>query len=230
MDIAYKDLKTNEVFSDVIDIGNSPKYLKLSTKMNKIEKIKDEIAKGKLKLKTIDIKKTFKKNSVQLMSSSEEDKIMDVLYDEGWPEAYSNYLRDSKTYNGAYAELRHNLSYNIRERDSITIAAGATLSVIVLYYTWPSQLWAQISSVALTGKGVYEAIKSFVISDYDVLSYGNKYVYVEDEYQYQADRTVKWRAIVADLGATLDFQYDNHHHDYFDNEGLLDTGLDNYFN
>lgn len=88
-------LKTNKVFSDVIDIGSSPKYSRLSTKMNKIEKIKKEIANGNLKLNTIDIEKTFiknpvKENSTHLMSSSEEDEIIDVLYDEGWPEPYIN--------------------------------------------------------------------------------------------------------------------------------------------
>ncbi|SKC87830.1 hypothetical protein [Maledivibacter halophilus] len=56
--------------------------------MNKIEKIKKEIANGNLNLNAIDIEKTFiknpvKENSTHLMSSSEEDEIMDVLYNEG---------------------------------------------------------------------------------------------------------------------------------------------------
>lgn len=54
----------------------------------------------------------------------------------------------------------------------------------------------------LTGSGIYEAVKSFTISDYLVYAYGNKIVYVNDNYQYQAGRTVKGKAIVADLGET----------------------------
>ncbi|MGV8146099.1 MAG: hypothetical protein ACLKAK_05825 [Alkaliphilus sp.] len=229
-DIAVKEISTGKIYADVIKIEDMPQYNKMDNNRNKIDKIKSDLLKGDLVLLSIDMDKHITKNFKSSRSFSNEDKIMDRLYNVGWPHAYSSYLRSSRTENGAYAELRHSVSYSIKEKDSKMIVAGTTLSIIVLYYTWPAILWQQIASVALVGGGVYEAVNSFAVADYNVYCYGNKFVYVNGGYQYQAGRTVKWKAVVADIGASLDFSYDNHHHDYFDNEGLLDTGLYNYFN
>lgn len=55
-------------------------------------------------------------------------------------------------------------------------------------------------------------------------------MYVQDAYQYYAGRTVKWLATVGDIGASLDFQYNNQHSDYNDHDSLFATAFYNYFN
>ena len=85
-------------------------------------------------------------------------------------------------------------------------------------------------TLVLTADGIYQTLKDVTIGKFDVFAYENKNVIINDVQPYWAGRTVKWTAVTGDIGAALTFDYENRHDDFYDNEGLLDTGLRNYAN
>ncbi len=227
IDIAVKELSTGLIYSSITSINNIPKSKRVIDD-NKFDLIKDSVLNKTIKLDVVDTEKLFKSNRAS--TSGYKQKVLDELYDNGWTEPYYDYVREQKEKNGVLAELKHSVSYAVVEKDVMTVIAGTSLSLIILYYTWPEVLWKQIASVVVTGGGIYKAIKDFCVADYDVFCYGDKCIYVDNQYQYRSGRTKKWKAIVGDIGVSFDDVYDHYDYNYFDHYELFDIGFDNYFN
>lgn len=80
------------------------------------------------------------------------------------------------------------------------------------------------------GNGVYKVIKSFKATDYEVKYYGDKYVYVGGQYQFQAGKTGHWNFMFADNNESYELKYLNEDGQYSNNYQLLNVGFSNFFN
>ena len=256
VDCSIKYNETNTVSSAIIPIETVNSIIpqaRNSSNSTQFETIKEAILDGSLPLEEVTFMQSNTQNGPSTrVTADEKSKIMDELYDAGWPQAYTNYLRASKTQNGVTAKLYHTLSYNVRDYDYTFVAAKTAISVLLTLTGLPTAKLKLIVTLALTADGIYQTVKDVNIShdgsgDYaadglyktvkdinvgkfDVFAYENKNVIINDVQPYWAGRTVKWTAVTGDIGAALTFDYENRHDDFYDNEGLLDTGLRNYAN
>ncbi len=164
-------------------------------------------------------------------SSTEKAKIMEQLYAAGWPQAYSNYLRQSMTQNGVTANLYHTLSYNIRDYDYTFVAAQTALSALMTITGLGAISVKEIISFAITADGIWKTVKDINVGKFDTFAYEDKYVRIDgNQSYYMASRTVKWTAVIGDIGTALTFDYENASLNFFDNTKMLEIGLQNYFN
>lgn len=234
VDCSIKYNETNRITTAVIPIENVYAIIpqtRNSSKSIQFETIKGAILDGSLPLKEVTLQYMNMQNGSNMRATADEKaKIMSELYDAGWPQAYTNYLRASKTQNGITAKLYHTLSYNIRDYDYTFVIAQTALSLLMTITGLPSSTLARIITLALAADGLYKTVKDINVGKFDVFAYENKNVIIHDIQPYWAGRTVKWTAITGDIGAALTFDYENRHDDFYDNEGLLDTGLRNYAN
>ena len=201
-----------------------------SSQSAQFEVIKEAILNGSVPLNDV----TFQTSSTPptpttRVTTDEKEKIMNELYNEGWPSAYTNYLRASKTQNGVTAKLYHTLTYSITDYDYTLVVAKTALSVLLTLTGLPTSKLMTIVSLALTVDGVYQTVKDITIGKFDVYAYENKNVIINNTQPYWAGRTVKWTAVTGDIGAALTFDYENKHNDFDDNNAILDTGLRNCF-
>ena len=155
---------------------------------------------------------------------------MNELYDAGWPQAYTNYLRASKTQNGVTANLLHTLYYIIEDYDYTFVAAQTIVSTILALQGLPTSIILKLFNIYLAADGFYKTVSDIIIGRFNVYAHENKNVFINDVRPYWAGRTVKWTAVVGDYGAALTFDYENKNYDFDDNNALLDKGLSNYFN
>ena len=234
VDCSIKYNTTNLISSAIIPIENVNSIIpqtRNGSKSAQFETIKEAILDGSLPLKEVTLQYMNMQNSPNMRATADEKaRIMSELYDAGWPQAYTNYLRASKTQNGITAKLYHTLSYNIRDYDYTFVIAQTAISLLMTITGLPSSTLARIVTLALAADGLYKTVKDINVVKFDVFAYENKNVIINDIQPYWAGRTVKWTAITGDIGAALTFDYENRHDDFYDNEGLLDTGLRNYAN
>ena len=234
VDCSIKYNTTNLISSAIIPIENVNSIIpqtRNGSKSAQFETIKEAILDGSLPLKEVTLQYMNMQNSPNMRATADEKaRIMSELYDAGWPQAYTNYLRASKTQNGITAKLYHTLSYNIRDYDYTFVIAQTAISLLMTITGLPSSTLARIVTLALAADGFYKTVKDINVGKFDVFAYENKNVIINDIQPYWAGRTVKWTAITGDIGAALTFDYENRHDDFYDNEGLLDTGLRNYAN
>ena len=234
VDCSIKYNTTNLISSAIIPIENVNSIIpqtRNGSKSAQFETIKEAILDGSLPLKEVTLQYMNMQNSPNMRATADEkNRIMSELYDAGWPQAYTNYLRASKTQNGITAKLYHTLSYNIRDYDYTFVIAQTAISLLMTITGLPSSTLARIVTLALAADGLYKTVKDINVGRFDVFAYENKNVIINDIQPYWAGRTVKWTAITGDIGAALTFDYENRHDDFYDNEGLLDTGLRNYAN
>lgn len=234
VDCSIKYNTTNLISSAIIPIENVNSIIpqtRNGSKSAQFETIKEAILDGSLPLKEVTLQYMNMQNSPNMRATADEKaRIMSELYDAGWPQAYTNYLRASKTQNGITAKLYHTLSYNIRDYDYTFVIAQTAISLLMTITGLPSSTLARIVTLALAADGLYKTVKDINVGRFDVFAYENKNVIINDIQPYWAGRTVKWTAITGDIGAALTFDYENRHDDFYDNEGLLDTGLRNYAN
>lgn len=234
VDCSIKYNTTNLISSAIIPIENVNSIIpqtRNGSKSAQFETIKEAILDGSLPLKEVTLQYMNMQNSPNMRATADEKaRIMSELYDAGWPQAYTNYLRASKTQNGITAKLYHTLSYNIRDYDYTFVIAQTAISLLMTITGLPSSTLARIVTLALAADGLYKTVKDINVGKFDVFAYENKNVIINDIQPYWAGRTVKWTAITGDIGAALTFDYENRHDDFYDNEGLLDTGLRNYAN
>ena len=234
VDCSIKYNTTNLISSAIIPIENVNSIIpqtRNGSKSAQFETIKEAILDGSLPLKEVTLQYMNMQNSPNMRATADEkNRIMSELYDAGWPQAYTNYLRASKTQNGITAKLYHTLSYNIRDYDYTFVIAQTAISLLMTITGLPSSTLARIVTLALAADGLYKTVKDINVGKFDVFAYENKNVIINDIQPYWAGRTVKWTAITGDIGAALTFDYENRHDDFYDNEGLLDTGLRNYAN
>ena len=234
VDCSIKYNTTNLISSAIIPIENVNSIIpqtRNGSKSAQFETIKEAILDGSLPLKEVTLQYMNMQNSPNMRATADEkNRIMSELYDAGWPQAYTNYLRASKTQNGITAKLYHTLSYNIRDYDYTFVIAQTAVSLLMTITGLPSSTLARIVTLALAADGLYKTVKDINVGKFDVFAYENKNVIINDIQPYWAGRTVKWTAITGDIGAALTFDYENRHDDFYDNEGLLDTGLRNYAN
>ena len=234
VDCSIKYNETNTVSSAIIPIETVNSIIpqaRNSSNSTQFETIKEAILDGSLPLEEVTFMQSNTQNGPSTrVTADEKSKIMDELYDAGWPQAYTNYLRASKTQNGVTAKLYHTLSYNVRDYDYTFVAAKTAISVLLTLTGLPTAKLKLIVTLALTADGIYQTVKDVNIGKFDVFAYENKNVIINDVQPYWAGRTVKWTAVTGDIGAALTFDYENRHDDFYDNEGLLDTGLRNYAN
>lgn len=234
VDCSIKYNTTNTLRFAIIPIENVNSIVpqtRNSSKSAQFETIKEAVLNGSLSLNEV----TFQHSNTQSgpstrVTSDEKAKIMTELYNAGWPQAYTNYLRASKTQNGVTAKLYHTLSYSVRDYDYSFVVAKTALSVLLTLTGLPNDKLIRIVTLALSADGIYQTVKDITIGKFDVFAYENKNVIINDVQPYWAGRTVKWTAVTGDIGAALTFDYENRHDDFYDNEGLLDTGLRNYAN
>ena len=158
------------------------------------------------------------------------DLIMSALYSAGWPQSYTNFLRETRYQSGATGKLYHSVTYSYSSYINWFAIATTTLGAVITLTNLPATTLLAVASFAVTGAGVYTLIKDVTITRYNVFAYGTKSLYVQDLYQYYAGRTVKWLATVGDIGCSLEFKYDNKHSDYDDHNSLFATAFYNYFN
>lgn len=234
VDCSIKYNETNRITTAVIPIENVYAIIPQTRNSNKsiqFETIKDAILDGSLPLKEVVFEQYNPQSTPSTrVTADEKAKIMDELYDAGWPQAYTNYLRASKSQNGVTAKLYHTLSYNVRDYDYTLVLAKTAISVLLTLTGLPTAKLKLIVTLVLTADGIYQTLKDVTIGKFDVFAYENKNVIINDVQPYWAGRTVKWTAVTGDIGAALTFDYENRHDDFYDNEGLLDTGLRNYAN
>ena len=234
VDCSIKYNTTNLISSAIIPIENVNSIIpqtRNGSKSAQFETIKEALLDGSLPLKEVTLQYMNMQNSPNMRATADEKaRIMSELYDAGWPQAYTNYLRASKTQNGITAKLYHTLSYNIRDYDYTFVIAQTAISLLMTITGLPSSTLARIVTLALAADGLYKTVKDINVGKFDVFAYENKNVIINDIQPYWAGRTVKWTAITGDIGAALTFDYENRHDDFYDNEGLLDTGLRNYAN
>lgn len=228
-DCTIRYLDTNTIYSEVVPIESINDLLPATRNVSaKFGVIKDAILDGSLSLSKTNL--TISNIPTTRASSSEINKIMAELYSAGWPEAYTNYLRGTKTQNGVTAKLYHTLAYSIQDYDYTFVVAKTTLSTLMAITGLPGSKVQLIISLALTVEGVWQTVKDINVGKFDTYAYENKNVLIGDIQPYWSGRTVKWTAIVGDIGAALTFDYENKHNDFDDNNAILDTGLRNYFN
>lgn len=234
VDCSIKYNETNTVSSAIIPIETVNSIIpqaRNSSNSTQFETIKEAILDGSLPLEDVIFMQSNTSNGPSTrVTADEKSKIMDELYDAGWPQAYTNYLRASKTQNGVTAKLYHTLSYNVRDYDYTFVVAKTAISVLLTLTGLPTAKLKLIVTLALTADGIYQTVKDVNIGKFDVFAYENKNVIINDMQPYWAGRTVKWTAVTGDIGAALTFDYENRHDDFYDNDGLLDTGLRNYAN
>ncbi|MGV8145175.1 MAG: hypothetical protein ACLKAK_00865 [Alkaliphilus sp.] len=238
-DIAINYKKRGVVFSKQLDLNKNSVGLAKTfeiDKNNKFEKqatdiayqIKELVLAEKIELKEVDISVYKERAMISMRTSSDTDEIMDDLYEEGWPQAYHNVLRDSMYRDDVYAELRHSLSYSIIKKSTLLAIGGMLVSLVATIVGIPVGGLLGIASTVVGFGGLIVFARDISINNYNVYCHGDKVVNIGNNTPYRAGRTVKWNAIVADLGATLDFRYENVDHDYFDNHALLNQGIINY--
>lgn len=230
--IRYKE-NPNAIYSGISNIENSGAMARTeTTDEDAINSIKKALLENAMPLQqTIQVSEIVESNGqTRSVNSDHADKIMNLLYDEGWPTSYVNYLRASMTQDGVTANLYHSVTYSISEKSSWFALASTALSALMTLTSLPAGTLRLVVTLVLTASGIYVTLKDVTIAKYNVYAYGTKKVVVGEVQPYWAGRTVCWTGIAADLGATLDFEYENKHSDYDDNTGLLETGLYNYFN
>jgi len=110
------------------------------------------------------------------------------------------------------------------------LTAGLLLTVAGVITGFPVSLISAAVTVAAGALGIYYIVKDVQTEAYDVYLYNNKNVYIAGSVYYWAGKTVKYRAIVGDIGIAYDYKSTNQHWDFNDNNQLLETGLYNYFN
>lgn len=228
-DCSIRYLDTNIVNSATIPLESISSILPTTRSAStNFEAIKDAILDGSLSLPQL----TLETSNAPLtrVTSSEKTKIMDELYDAGWPTAYTNVVRGTKTQNNVTATLYHTLSYSIQDYDYTFIAAKTALSVLITLTGLPASRIKAIITIVLVADGIYQTAKDVNLGSFDTYAYENKDVRVGSIRPYWAGRTVKWTALVGDIGASLQQDYENKHNDFFDNNAILETGLYNYFN
>lgn len=200
-----------------------------SSQSAQFEVIKEAILNGSVPLNEITLQtSSTPPTPTTRVTSDEKAMIMNELYNEGWPRAYTNYLRASKTQNGVTAKLYHTLSYNIIDHDYTFVVAKTTLSFLLSLTGLPTAKLKLIVTL-LAVDGVLQTIKDIIIGKFDVYAYENKDVIINNTKPYWAGRTVKWTAVTGDIGAALTFESENKHNDFDDHTALLETGLRYYF-
>ncbi len=218
--IKYND-KPNTIYSGVFNVDNGCASKGLRTKALEY---RDAMLSDELTLQAT----VFTTGSQGLRSDA--DLIMSALYSAGWPTSYVNYLRETRYQGGATGNLYHSVTYSYSSYVNWFAIATTTLAAVITLTNLPAATLLAVASFAVTGAGIYVLIKDVLITRYNVFAYGTKTMYVQDAYQYYAGRTVKWLATVGDIGASLDFQYNNQHSDYNDHDSLFATAFYNYFN
>lgn len=230
-DCSILDVQTNTIRSAIIPIEDINSILPLTRNgdtTSQFNAIKDAILNGTLTLLPYTVQKVVSSNvPVTRASSTDKAKIMKVLYGEGWPKAYNNVLRGSKTENGVTAKLYHTLSYRITDYDFTFIATA--VSVIVTLTGLSVKTIQDILTLVFTAKGIWETVKEITLGRFDTFEYEDKMVRIGDLQQYRAGRTNKWEAVVGDIGAALTFKYERKDGDFYQNDVLLEKGLNNYF-
>jgi len=191
--------------------------------------IKNNILNGKVKLETID-QNNFTSSTV-LRSSTHGDFIWAELEARGWDDPGTS-LFMSETRNGDEGKIDLTTSYSYNDRISIFSGTiGTTAGVVAAWLGIDVQKAISIGTfVYSVAQAVYVLAFDQNFEEYNVYAYENKYVYVNDTYQYQAGRTVKWVAACGDSNATFTFKSNNYVYDFYDNDGLMDTGFYNYYN
>lgn len=196
--------------------------------MDIVYKIKELVLSDRIQLGKVDVSAYREKLMTPMSLSSDKAEIMEELYEAGWPQAYHNVLGESMHRDGVYAELRHSISYSIIKKSTLFSIGGALVSIAAVILGLPPVNLIQVASTVVGGLGFIVFLRDVSINNYSVYSYGDKLVNIGNITPYRAGRTVKWNAIVADLGASLDFRYENVDHDYWDNKALLNQGITNY--
>ena len=135
VDCSIKYNTTNLISSAIIPIENVNSIIpqtRNGSKSAQFETIKEAILDGSLPLKEVTLQYMNMQNSPNMRATADEkNRIMSELYDAGWPQAYTNYLRASKTQNGITAKLYHTLSYNIRDYDYTFVIAQTAISLLM---------------------------------------------------------------------------------------------------
>lgn len=205
--------------------------MRSNNQIAQFESIKGAIINGSLTLEEMTLQNSSTLNEpTTRVTSGEKTKIMTELYNAGWPQAYTNYLRASKTQNGVTAKLYHTLNYNIKDHSNRFYAIESAVSAFLAFTGLPTSKILRIVSFALAADGVYKSIKDVTVQKFEVYAYEDKEVVINNIQPYRAGKTVKWMAVTGDLGAALTLQYENKDNDFDNNTGLLDTGLRNYAN
>ena len=221
-DTLYTKIVPIEEINSVI-----PQTRSASTQAAQFESIADAILDGSISLSQLTLQ------APQIMprvTSSERTKIMNELYDAGWPTSYVNFERDRMTQNGVTAILYHSVTYSIQDYDYTFLAAKTALSVLLALTGLPTAKIKLIATLYLTADGIWQTVSDMTAGRFDVYAYGTKQVKIGNVQPYWAGRTVKWTGYTFDIGAGLNFDYENKHSDYDNNTLLLQTGLNNYFN
>ncbi|MGV8148215.1 MAG: hypothetical protein ACLKAK_12855 [Alkaliphilus sp.] len=124
--------------------------------------------------------------------------------------------------------MSRSLRYSIIEKSTALAIGGALVSVIAVMLGLPPVNLIQAVSTTIGVLGFLVFVRDISINNYNVYYYGDKFINIGNTTPYRAGRTVKWNAVVADLGASLDFRYENVDYDYWDNKALLNQGITNY--
>lgn len=224
LDIAYYDKVNDLLYHSFI----KNEHTKLA-KNDFYIKIKSDILNQELKLETID-QSAFTSNVV-LSRSSPGEYIWAELLRKGWKDPQTTVIM-RETRNGNNGELELSTSYSFVERINIfTGAIGATAGLIA------ARLGLDPNLALSIGVFVWSAVQNAYVllfdqnfEEYNVFAYENKFVYVNNSYQYRAGRTVKWIAACGDEGTTFKYKSDKSVYDFYDNTSLMNTGFYNYLN
>lgn len=229
-EVAVRYLADESVFTSVIltdELGWARTRKGTGQMMRHLDQVKTLALSGQLALQPEDVS-LYRSPEAEVMTSGHEDRIMSALYGAGWPSAYYWYLRDWMWRGDVYAELRHSVSYNLVEKLGIWGWAGAAVNTVSILVGLPASTIQAIASVIMGAQGLLEFLINVRVKEYDVFCYETKSVQISGATYYWAGRTVKWIAKVADIGATLNFIYDNFHYDFYNHSALLNTGINNY--
>lgn len=234
IDCSIRYHETESVYSGIIPIEEVASMISGVNSGNifsQFEILRNAVLDGSLPLPALQVYEAPNSTtSVRAVSDSDKTKIMNELYNEGWPKAYSGVLRGTLTQSGITARLYHTLYYNITGHDYTFVAAKTALGAVITMLGLPLKTVRDIIGFALSVDGIWQTIQDVKAGKRDVSAVENKIVEINGTQPYWAGRTTKWTAVTGDIGAALNLVSENKHADFFDNTELLRTGLRLYAN
>lgn len=116
IDCSIRYHETESVYSGIIPIEEVASMISGVNSGNifsQFEILRNAVLDGSLPLPALQVYEAPNSTtSVRAVSDSDKTKIMNELYNEGWPKAYSGVLRGTLTQNGITAGLYHTLYHN----------------------------------------------------------------------------------------------------------------------
>lgn len=229
VDCAIRYLDTNETYAKVYPVDSIASVYQAQKDVSvQIGEIRLSILTHDLDLPKTEPNKPLSMQQIQRVGSAEKEIIMQQLYNEGYPRAQQQTFVESRTKNGITANLYQSISYTIRDRDVIVLAAKTALSLAMTEIGLPAMTLKSIIQFAITVNGVWETVNEVAVKKYETYLYGRKYVRINGENYYTPGLTIYWLAYVGDIGAALDLQSEQASQYYYNTDKLFEVGFDNY--